>query len=141
MYQQFAQCARAHGAPDFPDPSLQHGTDFGVVFGVGGAAPHGQTIKAEVTRVLGRCGMILHELPASVLTPPPTAADLRQMTQYAQCVRRHGVVDFPDPRPDGTFPVSGTSLAQQGATPQMKAAFGACGQYHWSFDGGSVDRS
>jgi hypothetical protein len=141
VYQQFARCARAHGAPDFPDPSLQHGTDFGMVFGVGGSTPQGQTIKDEVTRVLGPCGSILHQLPSSVLTPPPTTADLRQMRLFAQCVRQHGVADFPDPRSDGTFPLSGTPLAQQGATPQLKSAFRACVQYHWNFDSGSVDRS
>ena len=141
VYQQFAQCARAHGAPDFPDPSLQHGTGFGVVFGVGGSTAQGQTIKGEVGRVLGQCGSILHELPPAVLTPPPTAVDLRQMRLFAKCVRQHGVADFPDPRSDGTFPISGTPLAQQGTTPQMKSAFRACAQYHWNFDGGSMDHS
>ena len=141
VYQQFARCARTHGAHGFPDPSLQHGTDFGVVFGVGGGTPQGQAIKGEVSRVLGPCGAILHQLPSSVLTRPPTAADLRQMLSYARCVRQHGVPEFPDPRSDGTFPVSGTPLAGQGATPQMKSAFRACAQYHWNFDGGSVDRS
>jgi hypothetical protein len=141
VYQQFAQCARTHGEPDFPDPSLQHGTDFGLVFGIGGASAQGQTIKTEVSRVLGPCGAVLHRLPASVLTPPPTAADLRQMRQYAACVRQHGLADFPDPTSAGTFPVSGTPLAAQGTTPQMKSAFRACAQYHWNFDGGGLDRS
>jgi hypothetical protein len=58
-----------------------------------------------------------------------TAADVAKMRQYAQCMRQHGISDFPDPRADGVFDLAGTSLANDPKSQRMRDANDACQQY------------
>lgn len=70
---------------------------------------------------------------------PPTAAQLAQLTRFAQCIRQHGVPDFPDPDPqNGHFHgyaavVQAAGSPAPGVDPGFAAAFAAayraCGQY------------
>jgi hypothetical protein len=82
-------------------------------------------------QVQGACESILQRLPASALQKPASAADLQHLRQFANCIRQHGIPNWPDPRPDGTFPLVGTPLAQEGKSPRWLAADRACQQY-WS---------
>ena len=45
--------------------------------------------------------MALKEAPPK----PPTAAELRRAVRFSQCMRERGVPDWPDPHPDGTYPL------------------------------------
>ena len=81
----YAECMRTHGQPDFPDPSASGG--FRVSPGIDRSSP----AFAACQKFLGGDGG-----PGS--GPPPTAAALAQMLKVSQCMRRHGVADFPDPR-------------------------------------------
>jgi hypothetical protein len=51
-----------------------------------------------------------------------TGGDYSQMLKFAQCMRSHGVVDFPDPSSNGTILVGGT-VSQ---SPQYPAADETC---------------
>ncbi len=86
---QFAQCMRAHGVPDFPDPSPSGGFQFGA----NPASPAFQAAHAK-------CQMLLPERAgiARGATTHPSAKWLAQMVAAAECMRSHGVPDFPDPR-------------------------------------------
>jgi hypothetical protein len=120
VWLQFARCARSHGAPDFPDPQLD--SQGRASFADGALAKQ----EMGTSQVRQACGRILSRLPASAQQQPPvTAARLRQLVAYARCIRQHGVPDFPDPRPDGTFP---QPLPQKG-TPQLNNAVQACRHY------------
>jgi len=57
--------------------------------------------------------------PHTVMVMSGTGAD---MLKYAQCMRSHGVVDFPDPSSNGTILVGGT-VSQ---SPQYPAADNTC---------------
>ena len=118
----YAQCVREHGAPNFPDPHVDSQ----------GHASFDQTeqTKAEALQAQGACGSILSRLPASVTSNAPvTAAQLRQLTEFARCMRQHGLPRWPDPRPDGTFPLTATPYANMGKSPAILAAWRACSRF------------
>jgi hypothetical protein len=117
---QYAQCARTHGRPNFPDPSI-----------VDGALAFPGTTKEDNVAVQGACISILQQLPASMQhrNQPPSAQDLAHLQQFAQCLRQHGVPDWPDPKPDGTFPLVGTPLGTEGKSQRIIDAQQACKQY------------
>jgi hypothetical protein len=79
----FAECLRANGVPHFPDPDPKGETNFGV--DVSGEV----WLKAvDACKALKPPGAL-----SSKRTPEQQSAGLR----FAQCVRDHGVKDFPDP--------------------------------------------
>lgn len=122
VWLQFAQCVRAHGAPNFPDPQVDSQ----------GHANFGQSpqTKTEAGQAQGACGSILNRLPASVThNAPVTAAQLHELTLFAHCLRQHGLPQWPDPQPDGAFRLAGTPYATTGKSPQFLAATHACRQY------------
>ena len=79
----FAECMRAHGVPHFPDPDPKGDFNFGV-----------DVSKEVFTKAVDACKAL--QPPGSLSakrTPKQQSAGLR----FAQCVREHGVKDFPDP--------------------------------------------
>jgi hypothetical protein len=79
----FAECMRANGVPHFPDPDPKGDYNFGV----------------DVTREVW-----LNAIDACKSLKPPGALSSRRTPKqqsaalrFAQCVRDHGVKDFPDP--------------------------------------------
>jgi hypothetical protein len=79
----FAECMRANGVPHFPDPDSKGATNFGV------DVTRDVWLKAvDACKSLKPPGAL-----SSKRTPKQQAASLR----FAQCVRAHGVKDFPDP--------------------------------------------
>lgn len=122
VWLRFARCARSHGAPDFPDPSVD---------GQGHASfPDEGRVKQESEQVQASCGAILGQLPAAARNSPVTAAQLRQLKAFARCLRLHGMPSWPDPKPDGTFPIVGTPLGTEGKTPAFISAAQACRQVY-----------
>ena len=79
----FAECVRGHGVPHFPDPDASGSFNFGV-----------DVSPAVFTNAVSAC---------KALEPPGSLSGHRSTTQqsaalkFAQCVRAHGVPDFPDP--------------------------------------------
>jgi hypothetical protein len=80
----FAACMRENGYPDFPDPKAS-----------GEFPSFGVSVSPEVwMNALGACKEL--QPPGSFSgqrTPEQQAAALK----FAQCIREHGVKDFPDP--------------------------------------------
>jgi hypothetical protein len=126
IWREFVRCVRSHGVPNFPDVQVD---DHGQAQIGGSGQPSPARLDVRVQRA---CGSILRRLPASAnANPPPSATDLRHLRQYAACLRQHGIPNWPDPRPDGSFPLSGTPLAAEGKSPRFLAADRPCQQY-WS---------
>jgi hypothetical protein len=118
----FSQCARQHGYPNFPDPEIDRGEL---------SFPGGADIKPQVAKVLEvpECKAIMNEsltLDNRNSTPTPSAADLAKMRRFAQCMREHGIPEFPDPKADGTFPIIGTPLENAGGSARVMSALDAC---------------
>jgi hypothetical protein len=79
----YADCLRAHGMPNFPDPSSNGASH--------GPAPAPTHAAAQACAKLQPPGMHLHGPPA------PSVAELRVALAFARCMRKHRFSQFPDP--------------------------------------------
>jgi hypothetical protein len=79
----FAECIRAHGVSDFPDPNAKNQFEYGV--SVSGAVWNRATTACKDLQPPGTL--------SAKRTPKQQSASLR----FAQCIRDNGVKDFPDP--------------------------------------------
>jgi hypothetical protein len=117
VWRQLVACARANGMPNLPDPQIDSN----------GQAHFPSDTPDPPPSARRACQSIYDRLPASArgdTERPP--ADIQALLRFARCMREHGVVDFPDPKADGTFPLSGA--LRQGKTPQMISGMRACRQ-------------
>jgi hypothetical protein len=85
----FANCMRSHGVPHFPDPKAGGGFLFRTSAGVDPSSPAFNAAQAK-------CKQFLPAGPGS--GPPPSAQTVTHYLKVAQCMRRHGISEFPDPR-------------------------------------------
>jgi hypothetical protein len=79
----FAECIRAHGVSDFPDPNAKNEFEYGV-----SVTPAVWKQATTACKDLQPPGTL-----SSKRTPKEQSASLR----FAQCIRENGVKDFPDP--------------------------------------------
>jgi hypothetical protein len=104
VVREWARCMRANGAPDLPDPQI--GADGRPRFPDGTPEPPERSLRA--------CQPIVNRLPAAMRGeepgPPP---DLPALVRFARCMRDHGLTDFPDPKSDGVFRLSGTNAGRE----------------------------
>jgi hypothetical protein len=107
----YAQCMRANGLPDFPDPDPN-----GRFSGLSHERQGDPTFLAaqEACRDLAPGGE--HENFGD-------PAFVKQALAFAQCIRANGVPDFPDPDAQGRF--RGVGHEQEG-NPKFQAAYAAC---------------
>jgi hypothetical protein len=93
----FADCMRAHGIANFPDPGAGGGVQINAAPGMNPASPaFGAAQKA--------CG----GGPGGPGAVHMTEAEKLKAIAFAKCMRTHGVPDFPDPiysAPSGGGPV------------------------------------
>jgi hypothetical protein len=82
---QFAQCMRAHGVTNFPDPSATGGIQLAP--GSNPQSPAFETAQKACSKYLPNKGQ-----------PPVTsAADHAKAVAFSKCMRTHGEPEFPDP--------------------------------------------
>jgi hypothetical protein len=96
---------RAHGEPNFPDPS-GGGFQFRTSSGVDPSSPAFRAASAK-------CAKFQPSGLAPGLQTHPTTQWLVQMVKAAECMRRHGVPDVPDPRtsvPSNPFPAGSSGV-------------------------------
>jgi hypothetical protein len=96
----FAKCMRSNGAPNFPDPNASGGFLF--------HARAGSINSPLFKAAQAKCHKLLPPGPGS--GPPPSAQTLARFLKISQCMRKHGVYAFPDPRtsvPSNAFPPRG----------------------------------
>jgi hypothetical protein len=115
----FARCMRAHGVGDFPDPDSSGNFDLSRG---GDLNPTNPTYQAAVQacRSLGTAG----KSSEPSLSPQQIAATVK----FAECMRNHGITNYPDPDSSGHVP----GIRHFGVDPnssQFQAAFNACKHY------------
>ena len=122
---QASQCFREHGIPDFPDPIIdQHGQLSLPQTEAGDRAKQAVDANPEAQRV---CLPILSRIPAVATGRPQYSPDdLANLLKFAQCMRHNGIPEWPDPKADGSFPISGTPLETEGKSPRYRSARDAC---------------
>jgi hypothetical protein len=112
-------CYRAHGDPSFPDP-VYDPSDGRWHFAVSpGSAPAGTQRACQ------------YLFPSDNASPPVPQAQFQQLVRLAECIRQHGVPNWPDPDPDGSFPLPASINPKDAAN---RAAGNACRQY-WPSSG------
>jgi hypothetical protein len=128
----FAQCMRAHGVPNFPEPAegkliLKGGPNSGPNPG----SPQFQSARRA-------CG---HLMPQHAPSPAQSAEFQAKALKFSSCMREHGLPNFPDPK----FSGGGVQLSiNKGSgidprTPRFQAARKACqSQLPGGGPGGSV---
>jgi hypothetical protein len=79
----FAECMRTNGVPHFPDPDTNGNYNFGV-----------DVSKAVFVKAVDACKALE---PPGALSAKRTAKQQSASLRFAECVREHGVKDFPDP--------------------------------------------
>jgi hypothetical protein len=96
----WAGCVRGHGLPTFPDPPYSSGELNKLGFRKNSPemqsadrACHAQALEAGV-----------------VQTQTEIQQHLRQMLKLSECMRAHGITDFPDPEANGAF-INSVSVA------------------------------
>lgn len=120
-----AQCARDHGYPNFPDPVL----DGDRLAFQGDAGPNIKDQLKTLEQEVPECAKIMEEMSgigARQGRPTPGAADMAKLQAFAKCMREQGIDGFPDPKPDGTFPLTGTPLESEGKSERVLTALDAC---------------
>lgn len=108
------QCYRAHGDAGFPDP-VYDPSDGRWHFAVSPATAPQSTQQA-----------CQHLFPSANVSPPVPQAQFQQLVRFAQCLRQHGMPTWPDPNPDGAFPLPPLLLPK---TPAYVQASRACQRY------------
>jgi hypothetical protein len=79
----FSECIRRHGVPHFPDPDAKGDYVFGI------------DVSPEVwKRAVDACKALQ---PPGALSGKRSPKQQSEALRFAECVREHGVKDFPDP--------------------------------------------
>lgn len=110
----FAQCMRDHGV-QMADPGGGPGSLMTIGPGQGGAADEKTKAALEACR---------QYMPNGGELTKPNAQQLEQARKLAQCMREHGLPNFPDPDPDGGM--LGKDSGIDPNDPTFKAADEAC---------------
>jgi hypothetical protein len=111
----YSQCLRSHGVPNFPDPVQTPSGHYG--YRTSGIDPNSTAFQGA----LQACRNLPSPWNSTVQQLSP--AQQQAWLNWAQCIRAHGVSDFPDP----TF--SGSEVHDSGiqsGSPQLQSAMDAC---------------
>jgi len=121
IWHELVVCARTHGDPSLPDPTID---DQGQAhWPAGTAQPSQDTINA--------CQTIYNRLPASARASG--APDIQMEIKFAQCMREHGLTDWPDPLPDGDYRLPADLQISSKTGPvwdRLKAGWDACAAFN-----------
>jgi hypothetical protein len=107
----YATCIRSHGAPNFPDPTPSGG--FNITNNPND--PQLQAAQQVCQNLLPGGG---NQTTGGNFTPQQQA----QLLQYAQCMRAHKILNFPDPTGKGLGSLNGIDMN----SPQFQSASLAC---------------
>lgn len=114
----YSQCMRAHGVPDFPDPNASGNIQ------VAPGSPNDPMNNGQEQIANTACR---HLLPGGGQSGAGVNQQyVTQLLNLAQCMRAHGLPDFPDPEVSGsnvTLPFEGVVKFN---SPQFKNAERAC---------------
>jgi hypothetical protein len=117
----YSQCMRAHGVPDFPDP----GSNGSIVLH-GSRNGNGPSLNSPQMQSADKT--CRHLLPnGGQMTPAQRQQAINQLLHFSECMRSHGVLNFPDPTVTGNMigiRIGGSGLDPN--SPVFKSAQHAC---------------
>ena len=98
----YAACMRSHGEPSFPDPVLRSQS---VTFGAG---PDIDQDSPRFVSTTTTCKRLVPDGGAP--SPAQIQTMIAQMVKNAECMRAHGITNFPDPTVNVPGIIAGFSL-------------------------------
>jgi hypothetical protein len=120
----FAECMRAKGVRDFPDPDASGTLTIDAIANGSSIDTNSATFKQAMTacKDLQPAGFVGHKR---------TAQEQAAALKFAQCIRDNGVKDFPDPAPDEPLVDTNRipSAAKSGDLSMLNAAMKNCGDF------------
>ncbi len=118
----FSRCMRSHGVPTFPDPNGSGGLPKQTAQQLGVTGAQFQAAQTACQPLLPNHG--------SGPTPAEVQQETTQALKFSQCMRAHGVTNFPDPATTGQHRIPDpASLGIDQGSPQFQAANHACRNY------------
>jgi hypothetical protein len=93
----YVNCMRSHGVPNFPDPTSNGTLNVNFQTGGKGGSPGSSGINRNSSQYISADQDCRHLLPGGVPTPAQNQLALVKGLKFAQCMRSHGIPNFPDP--------------------------------------------
>jgi hypothetical protein len=121
----YSQCMRAHGLPNFPDPNSQGDLSIGP-----GNVPKGGPNSPQFKAAQKACQSLM---PGALITSAQKAAANIKALAFAQCMRAHGVANFPDPNGQGLIEITPATHVDMNSR-QYNEAQSACQNLSNGFD-------
>ena len=118
----FSRCMRAHGITGFPDPDSQGN----LALPKSGPGTKFDPKSPQFKAANNACKSLM---PGGSMDPAQQAAARAQALKYAECMRAHGIPDFPDPNNQGNFDFAvpkGSGSGRDPHKPRLQAANHAC---------------
>jgi type II secretory pathway pseudopilin PulG len=144
----YSGCMRAHGVPNFPDPDSKGNLRAVGPQQVGVSTPRYQAAEQACRQQLPAGGSLQQQTQQCLLAGDCPQVLVQQLLtverRYAQCVRSHGIPNWPDPAisPKGGRPVfdlSGAGLDPRSTSYSRDSSqFGAKDRQCRSLVGGTV---
>lgn len=113
----YAKCMRSHGITNFPDPS---GQGRGPMFPTANIDPHTPQYQSADKTCQQKTGF-------GHFSAAQLQEGMAGMLKYAECMRSHGIPNFPDPFGNSQqigFNLTGTGIDMR--SPRFKAASKTC---------------
>ncbi len=115
---------RSHGVPNFPDPSSDGEINVNFAHGGKDGSPASSGIDRNSPQYISADQACRHLLPSGVPTSAQNQQTLVQGLKLAQCMRSHGVPNYPDPNPSDPNAVH--LIGVDTSSPQFQSAQKVC---------------
>jgi hypothetical protein len=117
----YAECMRAHGIPDFPDP---------VPSPLGGYAFHahispGSDLDPNSPRNQSAQKACQEDVPPSIANATPARMAVNAL-KWSKCMQTHGEPNFPEPNGQGVIKITNATGTMDPNSPQFQRAEKAC---------------
>ena len=118
----YVDCMRSHGVSNFPDPTSDGQINVDFAHGGKDGAPVSSGIDRMSPQYISADQTCRHLLPGGVPTAAQNQQALAKELKFAQCMRSHGVSNFPDPTNAGVVHLIGVDQN----SPQYQSAQKVC---------------
>lgn len=117
----FAECMRHNGVSNFPDPNASGRLTIDAV-------ANGSSLDTSTPAFKQAMTACKDLEPAGFTGSKRTSQQQKAGLEFAQCIREHGVTDFPDPLPNGPLVDTNRipSTAQPGGMSLLRTAMQNC---------------
>ncbi len=116
----FSRCMRVNGVANFPDPGAGGSLQFGSGNGIDPRSPQFQAAMRKCRK----------DLPTPHFTPAQQAAAKAAALRFSQCMRSHGVTNYPDPQfgsgGQAAVRIGGPGSGLDPSSPSFQRAMQAC---------------